>query len=92
VPYSNGNYYATSELIQPDGTFGDSDSYIFWFDPMGRYHQYGTAGGIGYLLTDYPIDLADPINAVTGLYNVHKQAAEWQADQEAALKKQEAKR
>jgi hypothetical protein len=86
------SYYATNELIQPDGTFGDSDNYVFWFDPMGRYHQYGTAGGIGYLLTDYPIDLEDPINKITGLYNVQKQAAQWQEEQEAALRKNEGKK
>ena len=61
-PESGIGGYDTNELIQPDGTYGHSDSYIFWFDPMGRYHQYGTAGGIGYLLTDYPIDLRNPID------------------------------
>lgn len=75
----------------PDGTYGNSDNYIFWFDPMNRYHQYGTAGGIGYLLTDYPIDLENPIDAVTGMYNVQKEAAAWQAQEEAKLKVAEGK-
>lgn len=82
---SYGDYY-TDEFIQPDGTFGDSDSYIYWFDPAGRYNQYGTAGGIGYLLTDYPIDLVDPVDQVTGMYKVNQQAAEWQQQQEQKLK------
>ncbi|KKR13300.1 MAG: hypothetical protein UT43_C0047G0003 [Parcubacteria group bacterium GW2011_GWC1_39_29] len=85
-----GGYY-TSELIGPDGTYGSSDPYIFWFDPMGRYHQWGTAGGLGYLLTDYPIDLANPVNEITGLYNAHTAAAKWQAEQEAELRKKEGK-
>lgn len=92
VPGTNDGYYSTNELIQPDGTFGDSDAYIFWFDPMGRYHQYGTAGGIGYLLTDYPISLENSIDSVTGLYNVEKLAANWQEQQEAALRQKEGKK
>ena len=97
APYESGypqagdaNGSRTMELIQPDACFGSSDPYIFWFDPMGRYHQCGTAGGIGYLLTDYPIDLENPIDSMTGLYNVQKQAAEWQKEQEKRLVEQEA--
>lgn len=86
-----GNGFRTDELIQIDGTYGDSDPYIYWFDPMGRYHQWGTAGGLGYLTTDYPIDLADPIDQITGLYKVHEAAAKWQAEQEADLRKKEDK-
>jgi hypothetical protein len=85
-----GKYY-TEELLQPDGTFGGSDNYIYWFDPMGRYHQYGTAGGIGYLITDYPIDLEDPVDVVTGLYKMSKVAKEWQDAEEAKLRKKEGK-
>lgn len=92
VPGTDNRYFATNELIQPDGTFGDSDAYIFWFDPMGRYHQYGTAGGIGYILTDYPISLENSIDRVTGLYNVEKQAAAWQEQQETALRQKEGKK
>lgn len=85
--YPDFGEFSTDEFIQADGTFGESDSYIFWFDTMGRYHQWGTAGGLGYLLTDYPIDLANPIDEVTGLYNMHKVAYEWQKQQEEILKK-----
>lgn len=80
------NGMMTNEYLQPDGTFGDSDPYIFWFDPQGRYHQWGTAGGLGYLLTDYPIDLANPVDEITGLYNVHKLAQEWQQEEEKKLR------
>jgi len=88
-PISGGHY--TDELIGPDGTFGESDPYIFWFDPMGRYHQWGTAGGLGYLLTDYPIDLANPTDEVTGMYNANLKALEWQKKQEEKLKEEEVK-
>ena len=81
-------YWETDEFIQPDGTYGDSDQYIFWFDPQGRYHQWGTAGGLGYLLTDYPIDLENPMDKITGMYNVHQEAFEWQREQEAQLQQQ----
>lgn len=77
--------FRTNERLQPDGSYGSSDPYIYWFDPQGRYHQWGTAGGLGYLLTDYPIDLADPIDSVTGMYNASSAAAEWQKQQEARL-------
>ncbi len=90
TPPNAGNYY-TDELIQPDGTYGDSDSYVYWFDPMSRYHQWGTAGGLGYLLTDYPIDLENPIEAVTGMYNADKAASEWQTRQEGKLKAEQGK-
>lgn len=76
----------TDEIMQADGTYGDSDQYVYWFDPMGRYHQWGTAGGLGYLLTDYPIDLVNPSDKITGLYNMDKAAREWQNLQEQKLR------
>lgn len=81
--------YETSEFMQPDGTFGSSDDYVFWFDPLHRYQQWGTAGGLGYLLTDYPIDLRDPQDLVSGMFNTDSEALEWQRLQEAQLCKQE---
>ncbi len=87
----NGTTYETSELIQPDGTFGSSDNYIFWFDPQHRYHQWGTAGGLGYLLTDYPIDLTNPQDLVTGMFNADLAAYQWQQAQEAQMCQQEGK-
>ena len=91
TPPNAGNGFYTDEFIQPDGTYGDSDAYIYWFDPMGRYHQWGTAGGLGYLLTDYPIDLVDPIDAVTRLYKANAAAAAWQAETEAKLRASQGK-
>ena len=91
TPPTSGGLY-TDELIQPDGTYGESDAYVYWFDPQHRYHQYGTAGGIGYLLTDYPIDLHNPIDEITGMYNLDKIAGAWQEEQEKKLKAQEGRR
>ncbi|HCQ31562.1 TPA: hypothetical protein DIU27_04240 [Candidatus Collierbacteria bacterium] len=78
-------WYYTEELLQPDGTFGSSDPYIYWFDPMHRYHQWGTAGGLGYLLTDYPIDLTNPKDLISGMYNMDLLAYQWQQAQEAIM-------
>jgi hypothetical protein len=88
---SSGSVYETSELIQPDGTFGSSDPYIFWFDPQHRYFQWGTAGGLGYLLTDFPIDLTNPQDIITGLYNTDITAYNWQKTQEALMCEKEGK-
>ncbi len=89
-PRYNGHY--VDELLQPDGTYGSSDPYIYWFDPTGRYHQWGTAGGLGYLLTDYPINLENPADKITGLYNADTAASQWQAEQEARLRTGQAPR
>ena len=89
MDYPRFTGYETDEFIQADGTYGISDPYIFWFDPPGRYHQWGTAGGLGYLKTDYPIDLKDPVDVITGLYKVDQAARQWQEEQEEILRKQE---
>ena len=86
LPDAPGGYH-TDELLQPDGTYGQSDAYQFWFDVYRRYHQLGTAGGLGYLLTDYPIDLNNPQDEITGLYNASKAASDWQKLEEENLKK-----
>jgi hypothetical protein len=87
----NGVSYETAELIQADGTWGQSDAYIYWFDPLHRYFQWGTAGGLGYLLTDFPIDLTNPRDEITGMYNTAKAAYEWQQMEEAKLRTAEGK-
>lgn len=86
-PESGIGSFETDEFLQPDGTYGSSDSYIYWFDTQGRYHQWGTAGGLGYLLTDYPIDIKNPIDEMTGLYNANVAARMWQMEQEDQLRK-----
>ncbi len=68
------NQHVTTELIQIDGTYSNSDPYVFWFDPMGNYFQKGD----GYLLSSIPIDLSNPTDKISGLYNADKAAQEWQ--------------
>ena len=68
--------YRTTELVRVDGTYGNSDEYVYWFDPMGHYFQKGS----GYILSDMPIDLKDPINEVTGLYQANEAAIKWQKE------------
>ena len=37
--------YKTPEVIQDDGTFGDSMNYLYWWDVKGVYHQHYVTGG-----------------------------------------------
>ena len=71
----------TTELIQIDGTYGSSDPYVYWFSPMGNYFQKGD----GYLLSDMPIDIKNPVDEITGLYRANEAAAAWQKEQEKKL-------
>jgi hypothetical protein len=73
----------TTELIQIDGTYGSSDPYVYWFDPMGNYFQKGD----GYILSTMPIDIKNPIDEITGLYRANEAADKWAKEQEAKLKK-----
>lgn len=41
----NGEQYTTEEVLQDDGTYGDSGDYLFWFSSNGRYHQHYLTGG-----------------------------------------------
>lgn len=35
----------TGEVLQDDGTYGDSDPYIYWWDARNVYHQHFMTGG-----------------------------------------------
>ncbi|MDX1988359.1 MAG: hypothetical protein SFV17_16860 [Candidatus Obscuribacter sp.] len=35
-----GAEYITTEILQDDGTYGNSVPYLYWFDAHGRYHQH----------------------------------------------------
>jgi hypothetical protein len=50
---------------------------------MGNYFQKGD----GYILSDMPIDIKNPVDEITGLYRANEAAQKWQAEQEAKLKK-----
>jgi len=47
----------TSEVIQADGTFGSSDSYVYWFDEYDRYWQWNG----DYIISDTPIKVSSAI-------------------------------
>lgn len=47
--------FITSEVIQDDGTFGDSDPYIYWWDVRGVYHQHFMTGGQILHISDAPL-------------------------------------
>lgn len=47
-------WYRTSEVIQDDGTYGDSSDYIFWFGVDGVYRQISTEGVL-WIVSDQPL-------------------------------------
>jgi hypothetical protein len=47
--------YATSEVLQDDGTYGHSSEYVYWFDVAGRYHQHYITGGQIFHVSDAPL-------------------------------------
>ena len=75
----------TTELVQPDGTFGSSEPYQFWFDVLDRYFQKG----LDYLITDFPIDMDNQMDKVSGLYRTDSASLKWQLRQEAMLEARE---
>ncbi|MDP3506960.1 MAG: hypothetical protein Q8T09_03145 [Candidatus Melainabacteria bacterium] len=50
-----GEKHYTSEVLQDDGTYGNSSEYIYWFDAAGRFHQHWFTGGQIIHLSDQPI-------------------------------------
>ncbi|MDP3506716.1 MAG: hypothetical protein Q8T09_01880 [Candidatus Melainabacteria bacterium] len=56
VTFGNERHY-TSEVLQDDGTYGNSAEYIYWFDVQGRYHQHYFTGGQIIHLSDQPIQV-----------------------------------
>lgn len=53
--------HETTEVLEDDGTYGDSAPYIYWWDVQGRYHQQFLDGGIIIHVSDQPI----PVKSVT---------------------------
>lgn len=41
----NGRKYRTAEVLQDDGTYGQSSEYLYWWDTKGVYHQHYVSGG-----------------------------------------------
>lgn len=51
----NGNEYITNEMIDENGTYGESANYIYWFDAQDNYHQYFPSGGTYLHISDKPL-------------------------------------
>lgn len=46
IPVRIGDYTRrTTEVLEDDGTYGDSVPYIYWWDMRGIYHQHFFTGG-----------------------------------------------
>lgn len=56
-----GSVYRTSEVLQDDGTYGNSVPYIFWFDVKGNYHQHWISGGQILHISDVPLRVSKVI-------------------------------
>lgn len=50
-----GDDIVTSEVLQDDGTYGQSVEYLFWFDQRGAYHQHYVTGGQILHISDQPV-------------------------------------
>lgn len=50
-----GNRYETGEVLQDDGSYGDSIEYLYWWDSKGIYHQHYPAGGQIIHVSDQPL-------------------------------------
>lgn len=47
--------YPASDRIQPDGTYGSSVDYVYWWDVQGVYHQHYVSGGQILHVSSQPI-------------------------------------
>lgn len=53
----NGVQKETNEVIEDDGTYGDSVQYMYWWDARGAYHQHFFTGGQIIHLSDQPLPI-----------------------------------
>lgn len=47
--------FHTPEVIQDDGTYGDSGEYLFWWDQKDQYHQQYVTAGVMVHISDKPM-------------------------------------
>lgn len=50
-----GLTYFTDEVLDDGGSYGDSGSYLYWFDAQGNYHQYYPSGGTYLHISEKPL-------------------------------------
>lgn len=53
----NGSNYRTSEVLDENGTYGESGNYLYWFDTQDNYHQYYPSGGTYLHISDKPLKI-----------------------------------
>lgn len=56
----NGYWHRTTEVIQDDGTYGDSIEYLYWFDTKGNYHQHYVSGCMVHI-SDQPLPIKNVV-------------------------------
>ena len=58
IPISiSKNTYYTGEVLQDDGTYGNSIEYLYWWDTKGVYHQHYVTGGQILHVSNQPISV-----------------------------------
>jgi hypothetical protein len=56
IPVNIGGVgFVTTEVLEDDGTYGDSVPYVYWFDSKGAYHQQYIEGGMIVHVSDQPV-------------------------------------
>jgi len=53
--YIGGMRYATEEVLDDGGTYGESGNYLYWFDAQDNYHQYYPSGGTYLHISERPL-------------------------------------
>jgi len=62
-----GDTQYTNEVLEDDGTYGDSMDYIFWWDTKGVYHQHFATGGQIIHISDVPLRVKSVGINITGV-------------------------
>ncbi|MBI2666637.1 hypothetical protein HYX13_03430 [Candidatus Woesearchaeota archaeon] len=57
IGYVAGEAYCTNEIMGADGTYGESDAYVYWFTPEGQYFQWNGK----YVVSNAPLKIEKPI-------------------------------
>lgn len=56
-----GRSVQTGEVLQDDGSYGDSIDYLYWWDSKGVYHQHYVSGGQILHISDQPLAVKNVI-------------------------------
>jgi hypothetical protein len=51
----NSETFSTDEVLDDGGSYGESMSYVYWFDAQDNYHQYFPSGGTYLHISDKPL-------------------------------------